>query len=924
MQAEQCKLQEQHGAAVQSRQRAISALREVSTAAQKQTEELKGQVQAAQNQTQADLQEAASRLKEAQDQTAKAALEASHQARDALEASFSKANSQASDQHKLQCQVAADATLQVESLQSKLVAVQEELADSQQQLHRQQAEVQALKAQLDGAQAESQAQLDEQHAMLTQQLQEASCGLQQAQQQAADEVSKLQEEQAWLRQKLSQTEASLQEKTAGLEEAGQQRDHACGEVTRLTEKLQSASKHNEEQATAIVQLSDIAKRQRARLASLQAEQGALQQKAALHNPEASARLQGELARLQGLVNELSGFRELAGQETKQKQAAEKEVERLRPFEQRCKASEDRAAQLQEKLQEATDACKVKTAMVDSAQKSVQELKAAKAHVEQALAEAQHEIDNRDADEARRLHDLKEELRAHEQAAKEMEVMMDDAKHDAMAAQARVKHMSGQLKDKDEMLAFVSEEVERLKGMFTSKEQRLVSEREAALTEHEAAKREADTLRVKLQAAEQRADGMSSEGVAAKEALQAAERTAEAHKAEAVRLTLRLKRVESDMQQRAANLALSHEDRRLSASAKSILRYNASANQPDRQAGDPDLQSSPDVQGDKPASKGVRSPRRRRSDCSTLHLVSPSGRLPHAPAETRHPGAVLPKEAKRSALDPSSPTPQKRKRLVRAGEAKAREASVGFRKRLYAASPESKSLGGQIPMDSIGSGAVLSMGTKDKAAPQWVPIRVSWSDAALAVSHQRRETRHNVRRQTCIYNLQRLQELASGCTLKLMADHIEEHALKSWSLVGQVPGVVRTVQEAMCDRLPMQPGLVWVLEQTQPLHGWLSQLVLDTRISAHLLGHITITSTAREANCVFVEAELPSLDPNLPAHLYIFLFTTVPVRAGVPLLALGSPPSCPLLTSCSAKHGNFNASPRLLQQLEADQVGSDRS
>ena len=45
-------------------------------------------------------------------------------------------------------------------------------------------------------------------------------------------------------------------------------------------------------------------------------------------------------------------------------------------------------------------------MVDSAQHSVQELKAVKAHSEQALAAAQHELANRDADEAHRLQDLK--------------------------------------------------------------------------------------------------------------------------------------------------------------------------------------------------------------------------------------------------------------------------------------------------------------------------------------------------------------------------------------------------------------------------------------------------------------------------------------------------------------------------------------
>ena len=61
-----------------------------------------------------------------------------------------------------------------------------------------------------------------------------------------------------------------------------------------------------------------------------------------------------------------------------------------------------------------------------------------------------------------------------------------------------------------MLAFVSEEVERLKVMFTSKEQRLVSERDSALSEHESALRDADSLRVKIQAAELRVEGMSAE------------------------------------------------------------------------------------------------------------------------------------------------------------------------------------------------------------------------------------------------------------------------------------------------------------------------------------------------------------------------------------------------------------------------------
>lgn len=65
-------------------------------------------------------------------------------------------------------------------------------------------------------------------------------------------------------------------------------------------------------------------------------------------------------------------------------------------------------------------------------------------------------------------------------------------------------------DKDEMLAFVSEEVERLKVMFTNKEQRLVAECESALSEHKAAKQEADSLRTKLRTAEQRADGMTSD------------------------------------------------------------------------------------------------------------------------------------------------------------------------------------------------------------------------------------------------------------------------------------------------------------------------------------------------------------------------------------------------------------------------------
>ena len=58
----------------------------------------------------------------------------------------------------------------------------------------------------------------------------------------------------------------------------------------------------------IGQLSDIARRQKARLAALQSEKADLGRRAALHKPDELARLQSELARLHQLVGELSVFK----------------------------------------------------------------------------------------------------------------------------------------------------------------------------------------------------------------------------------------------------------------------------------------------------------------------------------------------------------------------------------------------------------------------------------------------------------------------------------------------------------------------------------------------------------------------------------------------------------------------------------------
>ena len=59
---------------------------------------------------------------------------------------------------------------------------------------------------------------------------------------------------------------------------------------------------------AIRQLSDIARRQKARLAALQEQRRKLEQRAALHRPEELARLQADLARLHHLVGELTVFK----------------------------------------------------------------------------------------------------------------------------------------------------------------------------------------------------------------------------------------------------------------------------------------------------------------------------------------------------------------------------------------------------------------------------------------------------------------------------------------------------------------------------------------------------------------------------------------------------------------------------------------
>lgn len=57
----------------------------------------------------------------------------------------------------------------------------------------------------------------------------------------------------------------------------------------------------QEQASAISQLSEIARRQKAWIAAARAERGELARRASLHDPE-------EVACLRGLVGELSGFK----------------------------------------------------------------------------------------------------------------------------------------------------------------------------------------------------------------------------------------------------------------------------------------------------------------------------------------------------------------------------------------------------------------------------------------------------------------------------------------------------------------------------------------------------------------------------------------------------------------------------------------
>ncbi|MCJ1422688.1 hypothetical protein MMC29_000568 [Sticta canariensis] len=147
---------------------------------------------------------------------AQAALEASHQARAALQSSFASASAHASDAHKQQCQIAADATLLVETLQGSLTAAQEQLSAAEEQLNGLKADGSRLQRELDKAQADVQAstpfavhaRLEEQHAEHAGQLQEAAAAREAAGKEHAAELAKLQEEQQWLRGKLAETERS--------------------------------------------------------------------------------------------------------------------------------------------------------------------------------------------------------------------------------------------------------------------------------------------------------------------------------------------------------------------------------------------------------------------------------------------------------------------------------------------------------------------------------------------------------------------------------------------------------------------------------------------------------------------------------------------------------------------------------------------
>ena len=107
---------------------------------------------------------------------------------------------------------------------------------------------------------------------------------------------------------------------------------------------------------------------------------------------------------------------------------------------------------------------------------------------------------------------------------------------------------------------------------------------------------------------------------------------------------------------------------------------------------------------------------------------------------------------------------------------------------------------------------------------------------------------------------------------------------------------------------------------------MQQLVLDTRATKHLLGHMRTCSSSQEANCVFVEAEIPSQNPQRPYQILIFVFALMPIREGVPLQALAASPSCQRLTTSLAEQISLKtaqAVESLQQQLDAadaEQVG----
>eukprot|EP00884_Botryococcus_braunii_P023343 jgi/Botrbrau1/9693/Bobra.0201s0023.1 len=166
--------------------------------------------------------------------------------------------------------------------------------------------------------------------------------------------------------------------------------------------------------------------------------------------------------------------------------------------------QEHLSQLEENLDNARDAIKVKEAMMDSANETISSLKAALSKVREEAAEAQqaarlaeNELHIRQGHDLDRHKNLRMEIEAQETAMEEMERSLQAAVNRASEAEKRAAALEQDLKEKDAMLRYVDEEVQRVKDMFREKEQTLIVERDAAQAKGEAAQTDLASLRPRI-------------------------------------------------------------------------------------------------------------------------------------------------------------------------------------------------------------------------------------------------------------------------------------------------------------------------------------------------------------------------------------------------------------------------------------------